>query len=58
MHCELYSEIRAVLKRKVESITKYDFITLLTGSEDLSLEENRLVFDAVHEYILETQRFD
>ena len=57
MHCKHYADQRQILKAKVEAITKFKYETILYGTDTISLQENKLVFDAVHEFILETLRF-
>ena len=32
--------------------------TLLYGSSNLSFDENEIIFKAVHQFIIETKRFD
>ena len=58
LHCNRYDNIRAVLKAKVETFYAFELSTLLFGSDHLSRQVNELLFDAVHEFITESHRFD
>ena len=57
MACPKFENERDELKQKVERITNFNVKVLLFGSSKLKLEENKIVFDAVHKYIVETGRF-
>ena len=57
LHCPNYINIRNVLKLKVEQLTEFKIKTILFGSPNLWKEQNQLVFDFVHVYILESKRF-
>jgi len=57
LDCPLYRNIRENLKIKVELLTNFNIDSLLYGSPRLTLDQNKLVFDAVHEYIVESGRF-
>ena len=57
MTCPNYNDLRVVMRGKVLSVTAFDFDTLMCGSSELNLRLNMLVFDAVHEYILRSNRF-
>ena len=57
MSCPNYNIIRRNLKQSVESVTKFDLKTVLHGHQELDEVQNHVVFDAVHKFILESQRF-
>ena len=57
MTCPKYTLQRAVMRTQIEQICEFHFNTLLYGNELLSLEDNELVFDAVHSYFRDTKRF-
>ena len=44
-------------KQNVERITNFIVKVLLLGNSKLKLEENNIVFDADHRYIMETWHF-
>jgi hypothetical protein len=53
-----FNEIRGILKRKIELHCTFTLGVLLYGAKNLPLKTNQLLFDAVHEYIVESHRFD
>ena len=55
--CPLYNDIRAKLISDVSQHTACSIDILLHGDRTLSLEANRRVFDAVHNFICDTNRF-
>ena len=57
MYCPNYGILRTQLNAKVEIVCEFTVDHLLNGASDISLEDNRLVFDAVHEYIVGSARF-
>ena len=57
MSCPNYNDIRRNLKQSVESVTNFDLKTVLHGNQELGVDENHVVFDAVHKFILESERF-
>ena len=57
MSCPNYNDIRRNLKQSVTSVTKFDLKTVLHGNQELDVDEKHVVFDAVHKFILESQRF-
>ena len=57
MSCPNYNDIRRNLKQSVESVTKFDLKAALHGNQELNVDENHVVFDAVHKFILESKRF-
>ena len=58
MLCTHFNEIRGILKRKIELHCTFTLGVLLYGEKTLPLKTNQLLFDAVHEYIVESHRFD
>jgi len=56
--CPLFSIQRAELYHSVQSVNAYNLESLLFGSNELTYDENVLVFKAVHKYIVSTKRFD
>ena len=58
MKCTNYDDIRVNLKRNIERHCTFTLEVLLYGAADLSIKTNHLLFEAVHEYILESHRFD
>ena len=51
------NNIRRNLKQSVESVTNFALKTVLHGNQELGVDENHVVFDAVHKFILESERF-
>ena len=58
MKCTRYDNIRDILKRENEGHCTFTFEVLLYSAADLKIKNNYLLFEAVHEYILESHRFD
>ena len=58
MECPLYDNIRGKLFTTVTNHAACSVDTFLFGEPSLQSEENRSIFDAVHEYICESKRFD
>ena len=58
MNCTLYNDIRDILKSKVERHCAFTLEVLLYGADSLPRKTNHLLFDAVHDYIVESHRFD
>ena len=58
MYCPNYEILRTQLKTKVETVCEFIFDHLLYGKPEISLGDNRLVFCAVHEYIMGSARFN
>ena len=56
--CPLYDDIREKLYATVTNHAVCSVDTFLFGDPSLQPEENRSIFDAVHEYICESKRFD
>ena len=48
---------REKMIRTLTALTPPTLDTILFGNPNLQLEENKLVFSAIHTYILETERF-
>ena len=46
--CSNYNDTRGNLKQSDESVTKFNLKTVLHRNQELGVDENHLVFDAVH----------
>ena len=57
LECGLYQRTRQILRRAISEIATFNLRTILFGVEDLSFEENKNIFTAVHEFIKESGRF-
>ena len=57
MECPQYALERQYLIRTVSRLTDYSVCNLLFGDPNLTLEENKIIFDAVHQYLRDTERF-
>ena len=57
LHCPIYMVQREKMIRTLTALTPPTLDTILFGNPNLQLEENKLVFSAIHTYILETERF-
>lgn len=55
--CPLYTGIRALMINKILRHTNCNLHVVLFGDSNLSLKDNRLIFDAVHQFILDSNRF-
>ena len=55
--CPHYSVQRTLRNNTVAPITLFTLHNLLYGDNNLSLDENKVIFDAVHRFLEETQRF-
>ena len=55
--CPFYNDIRQDLKTAVQSVGTFNVQNLLYGNKDLSIEENTVIFDAVHLFITKSMRF-
>lgn len=58
MKCTHYNDIRDILKRKIEVHCTFTLGVLLYGADNLPKQTNCLLFDAVHDFIMESHRFD
>ena len=56
--CPLYNGPRAVLHNTVSNLTPFALRTLLFGSENLTFNENKIIYDATLLYVNQTKRFD
>ena len=56
--CPLYNGPRAVLHTTVSNMTPFTLRTLLFGNDNLSLEENKIIYEATLIYVNATKRFD
>ena len=55
--CPLYIRQRITLHNIVSTSSKWTLDTLLFGDRDLDLESNKLLFQAVHDFITDSGRF-
>jgi len=56
--CPNYQAIRLILLHTVSNITVANIDTFLYGDTALSLVQNQTIFEAIHEFIKSTQRFN
>ena len=56
-NCNHYNNLRQVLYEKKYPICRSTLNTLLHGHQDLTAVENKLIFLALHEFILKSKRF-
>ena len=56
--CPLFAVPRVDLRNSIENFTAFNINTVLFGMKDLSIDQNKLICEAVHKFILETKRFD
>ena len=57
LECPLYTDKRINLIADLSQITEVDINVILHGKEDLLLEDNIKIFQAVHEFITTRERF-
>ena len=55
--CPLYNDLRTILEAEVLRFCELNLNTLLYGNHALSLNDNKAIFDAVHQFITDSQRF-
>ena len=55
--CPRYINERHVLRNTIASFTTFKIQTILFGDKSLDLNTNKLIFGAVHKYIIDTERF-
>jgi hypothetical protein len=55
--CLLYNDLLVILQNIVEPIAPFNISTLLFGDSNLDEVQNHRVFDAVHSFIIDSQRF-
>ena len=58
IECPHYLEIRRDLFNVISIFTQVSIDTILFGHVELTTEQNYIVFDAVHNYILKSKRFN
>ena len=58
LECPIFNAARNALTISMQGLADMTIPNLLYGNPGLSLDENRQVFHAVHEFILNTKRFD
>ena len=57
IQCPCYTEQRNVLRSAIAHLSPLQLNTLLHGDSNLTLDQNKVVFDAVHTFIKTTERF-
>ena len=57
IECKEYKDLRVHLKSTIETYTKFIIATIMHGDRQLSLHDNKAIFDAVHLFITESRRF-
>ena len=57
LYCPNYTEIRGILINEINQITDVNIENLLYGNENLTLEMNKRIFDSVHSFIVNSNRF-
>ena len=57
LHCPFYNGPRQKLLNIIEWYTACNINVLLFGDKNLTLEENKIIFTAVHQYIRSINRF-
>jgi hypothetical protein len=57
LHCPLFTHERQELVNVISQHSNVDINVLLHGNQSLSIEQNKVIFDAVHKYILDSNRF-
>ena len=57
MHCPLYHDCRHNLSQALGNLSAFTINVILFGDDHLQVEQNCIIFEAVHKYILVTQRF-
>ena len=55
LHCPIFRVQREKMIRTITALTPPTLDTILFGNPNLQLEENKLVFSAIHTFILETE---
>ena len=57
LECGLYNRPRQILRTATSEIAAFNLRTILFSIQDLSFEENKNIFAAVHKFIKEKGRF-
>ena len=57
LHCPLYINERIKMNTAISNLTNITLHNLLFGDPELDLSTNKTIFEAVHTFILETNRF-
>jgi hypothetical protein len=57
LHCPLYINERIKMNTVISNLTNISLHNILFGDPDLDLSANKIIFEAVHTFILETNRF-
>jgi len=58
LECDRFRQQREVLINTIAPLAPTSLNTLLYGDESIDFEKNTRIFDAVHEYIKQSKRFD
>lgn len=58
MQCPLFIRARTVFMNTINTISTWNLNILLYGDDKLSIDNNKLIVEAVHRYLSETGRFD
>ena len=56
--CSRYTDERRVMVNAVQSLTEVSLRVLLYGDDNLTEEQNLVLFEAVHRYIHATKRLE
>ena len=57
LYCPNYIAIRELMINVINQITDVNIHNILYGDSNVSLELNKRIFDSVHRYILNSNRF-
>ena len=58
LYCPLYNNIRLGLIATISGLTQVKIKTILSGDDSLDLDNNKLIFEAVHKFMKLSQRFN
>ena len=58
LHCPLYNNIRVNLSTIISRLSRLTIKTILFGDTSLDIDTNKIIFDVVHSYMRDSQRFD
>ena len=56
--CPIYANIRQKMVDVINGLTNCNINTILFGDSNLTLDENKIIFKSVHEFIKMSKRFD
>ena len=57
LNCPIYAQQRIQLSNSVSQTVDFTLENILFGVPGSSFEQNKIIFDAVHKYIIDTGRF-